>query len=241
MHVIGLERLRELAFCSPFDDVVLQAIARRLVLQRHAAGSTVFAQNDDTHDVYLVLSGHLRVTSYSKNGREWVMHDLHPGDIVGELAAIDGGPRSSTLVAVTDAQLGRLEPGAFRTLMEEHPAFAMAVTIQLVELLRKLQLRMQLWMAPVPTRICAELLRLASFNRVGDNSARLAPAPRHLDIANRVNTHREAVSRTISELQRLKVLRRDQDALLVLDLGMLSKLAEGMPLAVPAKRSLAAR
>ena len=179
------------------------------------AGSTVFAQHDDQHDVYLVLAGHLRLTAYSMAGREVVFHDLHPGDLVGELSAIDGRPRGTNLTAVSDAELARLEVADFDRLLHEAPDFAMAIMRQLTRLVRKLNGRIHLLTATVPTRICAELLRLASFNLIADNTARLAPAPRHLDIANRINTHREAVSRTIGDLQRQHVVRRGQGELVV--------------------------
>ncbi len=239
MSVIGLDRLRQLSFCAALSDRTLSRVAERLTFRRHAAGSTVFAQHDDQHDVFFVLAGHLRLTAYSMAGREVVYHDLHTGDLVGELSAIDGRPRSTNLTAMSDAELARLEAADFIRLLQEEPDFAMAILRQLTLLVRKLNARIHLLTAAVPTRICAELLRLANFSQIGDNTARLVPPPRHLDIANRVNTHREAVSRTLGDLQRQKVIRRGQGELVVRDLAALKRFAEGAPLSSVARRSAA--
>ena len=239
MHVIELDQLRQLSFCAPLSDRTLARVAERLTWRRHAAGSTVFAQHDDQHDVYFVLAGHLRLTAYSMAGREVVFHDLHPGDLVGELSAIDGRPRGTNLTAVSDAALARLEVADFTRLLGEAPDFAMAVMQQLTRLVRKLNGRIHLLTATVPTRICAELLRLASFNLIADNTARLVPAPRHLDIANRINTHREAVSRTIGDLQRQHVVCRGQGELVVLDVAALQRFAEGAALPTSGRRQVA--
>jgi len=234
--VIELDQLRQLSFCAPLSDQTLARLAERLTLRRHVAGSTVFAQHDDQHDVFLVLAGHLRLTAYSMAGREVVFHDLYRGDLVGELSAIDGRPRSTNLTAVRDAELARLEVADFTRLLGEAPDFAMAIMQQLTLLVRKLNGRINLLTATVPTRICAELLRLAGFSLIADNTARLVPAPRHLDIANRVNTHREAVSRTIGDLQRQHVVRRGHGELVVLDVAALGRFAEGEPLPTNGRR-----
>jgi CRP-like cAMP-binding protein len=237
MRVIELDQFRRLSFCASLSDRTLGRVVERLTLRRHAAGNTVFAQHDDQHDVYFVLAGHLRLTAYSMAGREVVFHDLHPGDLVGELSAIDGRPRSTNLMAVSDAELARLEVADFTRLLREEPDFAMAILQQLTLLVRKLNSRINLLTATVPTRICAELLRLASFNMIADNTARLVPAPRHLDIANRINTHREAVSRTISDLQRQHVVRRGQGELVILDVAALRRFADGAVLPTNGRRS----
>jgi CRP/FNR family transcriptional regulator, cyclic AMP receptor protein len=227
MTVSGVNRLRQYDSFRRLDDVVLAEIGSRLQLQHHPAGTTVFAQNDEQHDVFVVLAGHLRLTTYTLAGREVVFHDLHPGDLVGELSAIDGAPRGVNMIAISDAELGRLAAADFNNLLRRHPEFAMAILARLTRIIRSLNRRVHLLTAPVPTRVCAELFRLAAFSRLSDNTARLVPAPKHDDIANRINTHREAVSRTLGELQRRQIIRRGRGELVVLDMTALDRLAEG--------------
>ncbi len=239
MTTIRPERLRDLTLFADLDERLLRELAALMHHRHCAAGATIFAQHDDKREVYVVLRGHLRVIAYSQTGRETVFHDLHPGDMVGELAAIDGGPRAASLVAVDNTELGQLEPIAFNRLLRDEPAFARLVIDQLARQIRALNHRLLLLAAPVPLRVCGELLRLAEQCKVSENTARLAPSPKHLDLANRLNTHREAVSRTLAVLQRLGIIERDRGALLVRDIATLRRHVEGEPLPTRTKPAAA--
>jgi CRP/FNR family transcriptional regulator, cyclic AMP receptor protein len=231
MTTIGPARLQRLRQFEHLGQPLLERLAAVMHQQHCPAGATIFAHNDESREVYVVLRGHLRITAFSHAGREVVFHDLLPGDMVGELSAIDGAPRGGNLVAVTDAELGRIDPGDFNRLRRDMPAFADFMLARVTRLVRSLNRRIQLLAAPVATRVCIELLRLAERQRISENAARLVPAPKHLDLANRLNTHREAVSRTLGLLQRHAVIRRGQGELLVENLAALRAHAEGAPLA----------
>ena len=231
MTTIGPARLQQLRQFASLAQPSLERLAAVMHQQHCPAGATLFAQNDESREVYVVLRGHLRITAFSRAGREVVFHDLLPGDMVGELSAIDGAPRGGNLVAVTDAELGRIDPGDFNKLRRDMPAFADFMLVRMTRLVRSLNRRIHLLADPVATRVCIELLRLAERQPSGDNAARLVPAPKHLDLANRLNTHREAVSRTLGLLQRHAIIRRAPGELLVENLAALRAHAEGAPLA----------
>jgi predicted transcriptional regulator len=80
----------------------------------------------------------------------------------------------------------------------------------------------------VNNRIQAELLRLASLGQREGNSARLEPAPTHSEIASRISTHREAVSRELNRLSRIGIIERQHGALIVRDLGRLAAMLHEM-------------
>lgn len=231
MTTIRPARLQRLRQFEQLDQPLLERLAAVMHQQHCPAGATIFAQNDESREVYVVLRGHLRVTAFSRAGREVVFHDLLPGDMVGELSAIDGAPRGGNLVAVTDVELGCIDHGDFNKLRRDMPAFADFMLARTTRLARLLNRRIQLLADPVATRVCIELLRLAERQQIGENAARLVPAPKHLDLANRLNTHREAVSRTLGDLQRHAIIRRGRSELLVKNLAALRAHAEGAPLA----------
>lgn len=224
---IGVERLRRLPIWAQLDDRLLAVIAAKLHYLQLAAGRNVFTQHDDNDDAFLVLSGHLRMRTYSVAGREVIFHDLHPGDLVGVVAAVDGLPRSTNLTAVTDVELASLDAAQFKKLVLEHPEFAMAAIRNLCRVIRTLNDRILLLTSPVASRVYAELLRLATAQRIENNRGRIAPAPKHVDIAHQINTQREAVTRTLSSLQRQKIVQREKGALVILDVAALRRLAEG--------------
>jgi CRP/FNR family cyclic AMP-dependent transcriptional regulator len=186
---------------------------------------TVLAYQDPTRDVFFLLSGRLRVTIFDADGREVAFRDLEAGQSFGELAAIDGEPRSASVVALTDAVVGAIAVQDFMTLLYRMPALMTGTLLKLCRLVRSLSERVIEFNRPVPVRVCNELLRLAQNHMISERTARLVPAPKHADIASRLNTHREAVSRTMSELARGGILRRGQGELLITDVRRLAEFA----------------
>ncbi len=218
--------LRQSKLFADLDDAVLEAVASVLRLQAFESGSTIFAQLDTGHDVAFIVEGRVRVTLYSRSGKEVTFRDLAAGEMFGELAALDGEPRSAHVIALNDVILALVSRGDFHHLLRCHPDFAMLVLKKLSHLVRQLSERIYQFSTPVPTRVCAELLRRAEEAPLAANVARIVPAPKHADIASCVNTHREAVSRTMSDLMRQGILRRGSGDLMVLKMDQLRHLAD---------------
>jgi serine phosphatase RsbU (regulator of sigma subunit) len=87
-------------------------------------GDTLFCQNDEGHDCYVILTGALEVITYL-NGAEIQLEVRHEGQIIGEMALIDRSPRSATVRAVTSSRLAVLNEQHFADLMRSDPALAM--------------------------------------------------------------------------------------------------------------------
>jgi CRP/FNR family transcriptional regulator, cyclic AMP receptor protein len=200
----------------------LEQVARHVRTRSWPAGHTFVNYRDDSHDVYFVLSGRVRVTAYSEAGREVSFRDLEPGTSFGELAAIDRKPRSANVIALTDAVVGSVTAGEFMDLVRRYPPVAEATLRKVVTLVRALTQRVYEFAEPVPVRICNELIRLAEEHSAdGGRTARLRPPPKHADIAARLNIHREAVSRLMSQLARLGIVGRASGELVVRDIARL--------------------
>jgi CRP/FNR family cyclic AMP-dependent transcriptional regulator len=204
----------------------LDEVARRLHVRHWPAGHCFVNFRDESHDVYFVLEGKVRVTIYSEAGREISFRDLEPGTSFGELAAIDRKPRSANVIAITDAQVGSVSANEFMELVRRYPSVAEATLRKLVVLVRSLSQRVYEFSEPVPVRICNELVRLSEANSADGKTARLRPSPKHADVASRVNTHREAVSRLMSQLARLGIIERVRGELVVRDVRRLKAFGE---------------
>jgi CRP-like cAMP-binding protein len=153
--------------------------------------------------------------------------DIGAGDFFGEVAAIDGAPRSADVVALESTLLAAMPPAVFRRLLREEPAVAERMLLRLVGLVRALSERViDLSTLGVQNRIHAELLRLAREAGISGNAARIDPAPKHTEIASRVSTYREQVTRELSALVKLGVLERGEHALVVRDVAALERLVE---------------
>jgi len=217
--------LRRIKLLEGLAPARLEALARDCAWRNYDAGQGIISRHAKDRDVYLLVSGRVRVTTYSAAGRQVTFQDVAAGEIFGEVAAIDEMPRSADVVALEPALLAAMSPALFRRLLREEPVLGERVLKRLAGLVRRLSERViDLSTLGVQNRIHAEILRLARAAGVAGNAARIEPAPKHADIAGQVSTYREQVTRELSALARRGVLAKDGAALIVRDVARLEKL-----------------
>jgi len=217
----GVEMFAELA------ERELDALDQMCGWRNYAAQEFVVGHQEPKTDVFFIVSGQVRVVVYSAAGKEVAFRDLGAGKSFGELSAIDGEPRSASVIALRPSLLASMSAATFRRILREHPEVAFQVMRYLTGLVRRLSDRVvEFSVLAVSNRIHAELLRLAR-ERAGDaGEAVIAPAPTHAAIASRIATHREAVARELKALERDGLLARRSGALVVTDLPRLARLVE---------------
>jgi CRP-like cAMP-binding protein len=217
--------LRGVALLEGLSDERLEWIARQCAWRGYAAGQHIISREAPDRDVHLIVAGRVRITTYSAAGRQVTFRDERAGEVLGDVAAIDGRPRSADAIALEGVLVASMSPGSFRGLMEQEPVVAERVLRRLAGLIRGLSERViELSTLGVQNRIHAELLRLAREAGVDANRARIDPAPRHADIASQVSTYREQVTRELSALAKLGILAKDGKALVVRDVDRLAKM-----------------
>jgi CRP-like cAMP-binding protein len=218
-----LNVLRGIAMLRGLTDAELAELSSSCHWRVYDAGALVLDQDSDSQDVYFIAVGRVRVTIYAENGREVAFRDLTEGASFGELSAIDGRPRSASVVALTRLNLARLPRDRFWALVRDKPIFAENLLRNVAGLVRSLTERVIDYSTlGVQNRIQAELVRMARESGVAGNCAVIAPIPRHADIASRVSTNREAVTRELSQLSAQGVVERRPDALVITDLARLA-------------------
>ncbi len=219
--------LRGVALLEGLAAERLDALARECKWRNYAADQRVISRDADDRDVYLIISGGVRVTTYSAAGRQVTFRDFGKGEHFGEVAAIDGMPRSADVVALENSLLASLTRASFGRLIREEPAIAERLLRDLAALVRRLSERViDLSTLGVHQRLHAEVLRVARAAGVQGNRARIDPAPKHADLASQVSTYREQVTRELSALAKAGILGKDGRALVVLDVARLQKMVE---------------
>jgi CRP-like cAMP-binding protein len=165
------------------------------------------------------------VIIYSAEGKAVVFTDLKPGPMFGEIAAIDRGARSAGVEGVEPCTVASLTSKQFESLLHREPVVALATLRHMTAEVRRLSERvLEFSTLMVQNRIHAELLRLAADAGPQHGQAILSPAPSLPDIANRISSHRWAVSRELSRLGSVGLLRREGGNLRVTDIARLEKL-----------------
>ena len=217
--------LRPIALFAELSDYELENVARHCTFSDHSAGQQIVHHLDSSHDVYFVLSGSVRAVVYSASGKEVSYRDIGDGEIFGEFAAIDGKARSATVVALLDCAIASITAELFWKLLERYPKLAAALLKHLTRLVRLYSERIREFATlPVGVRVRIELLRLARASERSGRAAVIYPALTHAELASRIGTHREAVTREISALRRQGVVRTEGKQLVVPDLDGLEKI-----------------
>jgi len=222
-----MENLSNIDLLSELKPADLKKIEEFCSFKHFTAQEQIIDRQSESTDVFFVLTGEIRVDIYSLSGREITLDDLSAGGYFGELAAIDGAPRSASVMALTDCLVASLPQNHFLALLEKHPKIALKVMNFLTRMVRTATDRiMDLSTLAANNRVHADLLRLAKIHLGDGNRAEISPIPMHSDIASRVSTTRETVARVLNDLARNGVVERQKEVMVVLDVEQLSDMVE---------------
>ena len=222
-----LDKLSGINIFSNLELINLEKIEKVFRFKHYAAQEQVIDRQSNSTDIYFIINGSVRVVNYSISGRVVSFADLSAGNYFGELSALDGQPRSASVLALTDSLLASMPQEQFLFLLEEHFPVALKVMQSLAQVVRNSTIRiMDLSTLAANNRIQAELLRLAKDKLTDDNVAKISPIPVHSDIASRVSTSRETVARVFMKLARRGIIERQKKALVVKNVKQLSNMVE---------------
>lgn len=220
-----------LSSVSLFEDLgtaELEAIEKLCAFNRYSAQEQIIDRDSESRDVFFVVEGRVRVVLYSLSGREVTLDDLESGSYFGQLAALDGHPRSASVMALESTLVATMRPSHFTAMLESHPSIAMKVMLEFTRIIRASTDRiMDLSTLGANNRVHAELLRQARVVGTDESgTARISPIPVHSDIASRVSTTRETVARVLNDLARKKIVERQKNALVIVDVDRLEDMVE---------------
>jgi len=219
--------LKNVKLLAGLPEEELARLAKACIWKRYAPNEQIIDRQSDSRDIFFIVEGGARVANFSLSGREITLDDLPTGAHFGELAAIDGYPRSASVVALGQCQLAMLSPDRFATLCGDYPHVAIQVMRSLARIVRSATDRiMDLSTLAANNRVHGDLLRLARANPDGENQAVISPIPVHGDVASRVSTTRETVARVMNDLARQNLVKREKNKLVVLDVEALEDIVE---------------
>jgi TolB-like protein/class 3 adenylate cyclase/CRP-like cAMP-binding protein/tetratricopeptide (TPR) repeat protein len=220
--VLGLQKVE---LFSGLDTASLREIALQCKWLRCKRNEYVIRRDGTDRDVYFVIAGMVRIGATAGRGRRIIFRDVGAGDTFGEHAAIDGRSRFADVMAVRESLLASMPPEVFRAILANHASVRERLLRRLTGTVRDLANRLvELGAQRVQARVWTELLRLARAAGITGNTARIDRAPTHSEIASRVGTSREEVTREFSRLARQGVLERHGRSLMLGDVAALQQL-----------------
>ncbi len=221
--LLGLQKVE---LFKGLDSYALREIAAQCKWTRCSRNEYVMRRDDAGCEVYFLVAGALRITAAAGRGRRIIFHDVGAGEVFGEHSAIDGRGRAADVRALRESLVASMPGEVFRAIVASHGSVRERLLQRLTGSVRELTERLlELGAQPVQRRIQFELLRRARIAGVDANRSRLDPAPTHSELASRVGTAREQVTRELSRLAGKGVLERAGRALVVRDVAALERLA----------------
>lgn len=213
-----------------FKDLTLEEINEvSLLMKIHSydPGSYVISEEQNNCDVYFILSGQIRTCSNARNGKQIYFEDLYAGNMFGEFSAIDQKGRSADCLVVKESLLASLSGQGFQDVLDRYPQVKDAILRRIVKLVRRQMQRVsENVFYNVGQRVRFELIRLCAEAGTGSHTVELDSVPTHNEIALRIGTHREAVTREINSLQAKRLITWNREQHIVHDIRELTNYAE---------------
>jgi CRP/FNR family transcriptional regulator, cyclic AMP receptor protein len=173
-------------------------------------GEMLFERGDAGDGCYWLIDGVLTVCVASATGEQRILAILGPGAIVGELAMIDGLPRSASVQAVRDCRLSFVSRGAFTDMLHRHPELYVDLVATLAERLRQSDEEMLASsFLPVRARVARALLQFARWlgEEVEPGRVLIRHRVTHSDLAAMAGVARESVSRALGVWHKQKIVQ----------------------------------
>ena len=210
--------LRAISLLRDLDVGTAERLGARCQHVTYEPGETILDHADPSTDVRFVITGDVRILVRATEGREYIMNDGGPGDVFGELSAIDGGGRSASVVAVTRVRCCLMPAPVFRNLIDADAGVRWAIMERLVSLVRRLSDKLAEYsFLQAKHRIYIELHRLSVPRRGSDGERAISPPPVQRELADRIGSRREVVSRVMGDMERAGVVYRTKGALVIAD------------------------
>jgi CRP-like cAMP-binding protein len=201
---------------APFDG--LEGIRRDF-----AAGEALIHEGVAPGRVLKLVSGRVKIVTTSSDGREAVLAFRGPGEVLGELAAIDGGTASATVIAVDEVETIAATVPAFKQHLLDHPEDALFLMTHLVERLREADARRsEFGRSDTLGRVAARLHELASdYGAAEGGGVRIDLPITQEDLAAWVGASREGVNKALQQLRGLGCIAVERRSITVLDVEAL--------------------
>ena len=202
--MVTAELFRQVPLFSGLEDEDLSSLISVASRRKYPKDAVVFFENDLGDALYMILSGRVKVTILSDDGREIILSMLSEHEFFGEMSLLDDEPRSATAIALAETEILVLHQRDFLSIVEKRPRVLVNLLSVLSSRLRKANQQIgNLALHDVYGRVARLLLEMASEdgNRQPDGRVGFR-RPTHQEIANMIGATRETVSRMISDLNK---------------------------------------
>lgn len=203
----------------------LEPLAASMRTRRFRRGEVLFHVGDPGDALFVVISGEVKISLPSETGDEAILASLGPGEVFGELALLDGAPRSATATALVATETVMLPRDRFQELMATEAAVRDALLASIATELRRLTRHVEdLHFLDITGRLAARLVRLAADGGTArpDGSVRLRTTLTQGELAAMVGCTRQSVNKLLGQFADDGLVRVDRDGIVITDVVALT-------------------
>lgn len=193
--------------------------------RRFRTGAALFHEGDDSDWIGLVVKGRVKVSCYGADGRERLVAVIGPGELLGELSAIDGEPRSATATALEPLDVHVLTADEFVTLLEQNPGAALGILRSVIGRLRDSdKRRVEFGALDTVGRVAGLIVELAErYGEETDGAIHIHLPLSQEELAGWAGASREAVVKALRQLRSRGWIETGRREIRVLDLPALER------------------
>jgi CRP-like cAMP-binding protein len=216
-----VDALAGIPFFAGLDPDALTRLAATMRTRRFRRGEVIFHVGDPGDALFVILAGEVKISLPSETGDEAILATLRPGEFFGELALLDGAPRSASASALSATETVMMPRDRFRELIASEAPVRDALLAALATELRRLTTHVEeLHFLDITGRLAARLVRLAQDggSTASDGSIRLRTNLTQTELAAMVGCTRQSVNKLLGQFTDDGLLRLERDGIVVTDL-----------------------
>jgi CRP-like cAMP-binding protein len=213
------------AFFRGLADAAIDELVARSRIERCRRGKTIFRRASPGTAMMAVLRGSVKICTVSRNGKEAVLNVIGPGQVFGEIAVLDGGPRTADAVALVESEILVLDRRDFMPVLRAHPELAQRLLEVLCGRLRKTSEQLEdAFFLDMPGRMAKALLAAPAGESAG-GAMQVQLTQREL--GEMIGTARESVNKLLHSWQNAGIVALRRGAIAIRKPDALKRLAEG--------------
>jgi CRP-like cAMP-binding protein len=219
--------LKKIPLLADLNPETVARLAETVQLLEVRRRQVVYLPGDPGQTLYFVNGGRVKISKVTRDGKELTLAYRGPGEIFGELALVDGGPREEMAEAVENALITEIERGEFERLLQKEGMVGYRLTKIFAQRRREIENKIEnLVFKDVNAKLAQLLLRLGSEYGVDDARGTLVALKiTHQEMANLIGSTRETVSLTLSQFKRKGLIHTDGRKVILTDPEGLKALA----------------
>jgi CRP/FNR family cyclic AMP-dependent transcriptional regulator len=213
------EFFKQIPLFSELSDRELEKIIQVATKQKYHKDNIILIEEEVGSTMFIILSGRVKISRISDDGREVILSILSEGDFFGEMSLLDGHTRSASVTAIEESELLVIRREEFLQILRDFPQIAINLLKELAQRIRKSDEHIKsLSLQDATGRVATTLLRIAEDSGVfRRGQVEIAELPLQQDLANMAGTSRETISRVIKSLTEEGLLKKSSGKIIILD------------------------